>query len=219
VLGLPQGNLLIDTPPDLRQQLLREQIGLVDAVIYTHDHADHVFGLDDLRLFPFYLGHPVPLYCSEQVEARILRSFDYAFRPPLNAHAGSVPQLEIRPITEQPVEILGATITPIPLRHGPHFNVFGFRVGNVAYCTDTNGIEPSSMDLLQDLDVLVLDALRYRPHGTHFSVGEALEVAHRLKPRRTLLTHVCHDLEHEATCEQLPPGIDVAYDGQQIQLT
>ncbi len=230
ILGLPEGNLLIDTPPDLRQQLLREQIGVVHSVLYTHEHADHVFGLDDLRLFPFYLDGPVPLYCSDAVEQRIRRSFDYAFNPPANLHKGGVPRLEIRPISagfldagplnaRQPLEILGAAVTPIPLRHGPNLEVLGFRFGNIAYCTDTNAIPPESMKLLADLDVLVLDALQTRPHATHFSVDEAVEVAMQLKPRQTLLTHVCHELEHEAACAMLPDGIDLAYDGQQLPLT
>ena len=225
ILGLPEGNLLIDTPPDLRQQLLREQIGVVHSVLYTHEHADHIFGLDDLRLFPFYLDGPVPLYCSDAVEQRIRRSFNYAFNPSAGLHKGGVPQLEIRPISTgaladgQPLEILGIQVTPVPLRHGPNFDVLGFRFGNIAYCTDTNAIPPESMELLADLDVLVLDALQARPHATHFSVDEAVEVAMQLKPRQTLLTHVCHELEHEATCAMLPDGIDLAYDGQQLPLT
>lgn len=225
VLGLPGGNLLIDTPPDLRQQLLREQIGVVHSVLYTHEHADHVFGLDDLRLFPFYLDGPVPLYCAGEVEQRIRKSFDYAFKPPANLHAAAVPQLDIRPISTEliekkgPLEIFGSSITLIPLRHGPNFDVLGFRFGNIAYCTDTNGISPESMELLADLDVLILDALGTKSHATHFGLEEAVEISQQLKPRRTLFTHVSHQLEHEATCAALPDGIDLAYDGQQLPLT
>ena len=137
ILGLPGGNLLIDTAPDVRQQLLREGIGIVHAVLYTHEHADHIFGLDDLRLMQFYLGGPVPLYCEATVEQRIRKSFDYAFSSPANLHprrraaAGSFTRLRL-----EPFEMLGARVTPIRMQHGPRFDVLGFRFGNVAYCTD-----------------------------------------------------------------------------------
>ena len=219
LLGLPEGNLLIDTPPDLRSQLLREQVGVVHAVVFTHEHADHIFGLDDLRLFPFYLDEPVPLYCNQAVEKRIRHSFDYAFAPPKNLHAGGVPKLRIHSIDTEPFDLLGARITPIRLLHGPHFETFGFRIGNVAYCTDTNGIPPESMALLEGIDVLVLDALRARPHSTHFGLDEAVEVARLLRPRQTLFTHVGHELDFATTCAALPEGIDLAYDGQRIALS
>ena len=148
ILGLPDGNLLIDTSPDVRQQLLREQIGIVHAVLYTHEHADHVFGLDDLRLMQFYLGGPVPLYCEPRVEDRIRKSYDYAFKPAEGLHTGAVPQLAFRRIGLEPFEVLGAQVTPIRLKHGTRFDVLGFRIGNVAYCTDANAIPPESMERL-----------------------------------------------------------------------
>lgn len=219
VLGLPDGNLLIDTPPDLWRQLIRERIGLIHATLFTHEHADHLFGLDDLRLFAHYLGHAVPIYCEQAVEERIRKSFDYAFGPETATyHAGGVPQLAFHRIGLEPFELLGTTITPLRLRHG-RFNVLGFRFGNVAYCTDTNGIPEESWPHLQNLDVLILDALRHHPHPTHFSLGEAIEVAHRLKPKRTLFTHISHDLEYESTSALLPDGMEFAYDGLQIDLT
>src|SRR3954453_23397705 len=159
LLGLPEGNLLIDTPPDLRQQMLRERVGIVHAVLFTHEHADHIFGLDDLRLFPFYLGHPVALYCEPLVEARIRKSFDYAFTELEPTHAGAAPQLGFQPRGLDPLELLGARIEPVRLKLGPRFDVLGFRIGNVAYCTDTNGIPPESMARLEGLDALVIDAL------------------------------------------------------------
>ena len=219
VFGLPDGNLLIDTPPDLRFQLLREGIGVVHAVAYTHEHADHLFGLDDLRLFPFYLGHPVPIYCHERVERRIRHSYDYVFTPPPNLHAGGVPQLDLRNIDAAPFEVLGATVTPIPMRHGPNFSVLGFRIGNIAYCTDTDFIGPESMKLLEGLDLLVLDGLRLKPHTTHFHLEAAVEVAKQLQPKRTLFTHMSHDLDYAKTNAQLPAGMDLAYDGLQVPLT
>ena len=218
VLGLPQGNLLVDSPPDLRTQLLREQIGLIHTVFYTHEHADHLFGLDDLRIFASYLEHDLPIFCDEAVEKRIRTVFDYAFDPIVaNYPAGGVPRLVFHRASRAPLEILGATLTPIPLRHG-RGTVLGFRLGNLAYCTDTNFIPPESEALLQGLDVLVLDCLRHRPHPTHFSVAEAIETARRLAPKRTLFTHLCHDLEHGATAAALPEGIELAYDGLRVAL-
>lgn len=219
ILGLPGGNLLIDTSPDLREQLLREQIGLVHAVLYTHEHVDHVYGLDDLRLMQFYLGGPVPLYCEESVEERIFKSYDYAFAPPKDLHAGGVPQLAMRRIGLEPFQVLGALVTPVRLNHGQHFKVLGFRIGNVAYCTDTNAIPSESMEQLRDLDVLILDALRHKGHSTHFSLDEAVEIAKYLKPRQTYFTHMSHDLEHEATNAELPVGMALAFDGLRVALT
>ncbi len=219
IVGLPEGNLLIDTPPDLRFQLLREQIGIVHAVLFTHEHADHLFGLDDLRLFPFYLGHSVPLYCEQLVEQRIRQSFDYAFADVAHTHQGAVPQLEFRTITTVPFDVLGGRVIPIRLQHGPRFEVLGFRIGNLAYCTDCNAIPPESMALLEGLDVLILDALRPRPHVTHFSLVEAIEISRQLSPRRTIFTHMSHDLPHAATNASLPAGMELGYDGMRIPLT
>ena len=217
VLGLPQGNLLVDTTPDLRTQLLREKVGLIHSVLYTHDHADHVFGLDDVRLFPYYLGHPLPVYCEDYVEARIRKSFDYAFFNENKTYAGGIPQLEIRRITLAPFSLLGQEFIPFRLIHG-RFRVTGFRFGNIAYCTDTNGIPPESWALLQDLDVLILDALRPRSHVSHYSLQEAIEVATKLRPKQTYFTHMGHEIEHESTSAALPPGMALAYDGLRLQL-
>jgi phosphoribosyl 1,2-cyclic phosphate phosphodiesterase len=219
ILGFPEGNLLIDTSPDVRQQLLREQIGIVHAVVYTHEHADHVFGLDDLRLMQFHLGGPVPLYCEPAVEQRIRKSYDYAFEArEKDLHKGAVPQLAVRRIGLEPFEVLGASVTPIRLKHGKRFEVLGFRFGNVAYCTDANAIPRESMDRLRGLDVLILDALRPRGHATHFSLEEAMEIARELAPRQTYFTHMSHELEHDATNASLPSGMALAYDGLRISL-
>ena len=218
-LGLPGGNLLVDSPPDLRTQLLREEIGVIHAVLYTHEHADHLFGLDDLRLFPFYLGHPVPIYCEDRVQQRIRKSFDYAFKDERPTHAGAVPQLAFQPIENEPFELLGQRVEPIRLRHGPRMDVLGFRFGRIAYCTDTNEVPESSWKQLEDLDVLILDALRMRPHPTHFSLDEAVEVARRVNAKQTYFTHISHELDYEATNQQLPPRMELAYDGLRIPLT
>ncbi len=219
IWGLPTGNLLIDTPPDLRSQLVREGIGIVHAVLFTHAHADHIFGLDDLRMFPFFLGHAVPLYAEADVEQTIRRCFSYAFDGKPETHRGAVPKLEFHSINELvPFEVLGTRITPIRLHHGPRFRVLGFRIGTIAYCTDTNYIPDASWPLLEGLDVLILGALRRRPHATHFSLDQALEVVRAVKPRRTILTHVSHKLDYAATMAELPDGVELAYDGMQISL-
>ena len=183
VVGLPEGNLLIDTSPDLRTQLLREGIGLIHAVLYTHEHADHIFGLDDVRLFPFRLNGPVPLYCEPHVEARIRHSFDYAFSKRPQTHPGAIPALEPRSIGTEAVAILGTEIKPLRLQHGPRYEVLGFRIGNIGYCTDTNFIPEESFELLQGVEYFIVDGLREEPHPTHFHVDASLEAIERVQPK------------------------------------
>jgi phosphoribosyl 1,2-cyclic phosphate phosphodiesterase len=217
LVGTPQGNLLIDTPPELRLQLLREKAGLVHAVLFTHYHADHLFGLDDVRPFPHRLGGPVPLYCTSEVERKIRQAFSYAFAPEAQQlPAGYIPKLVFQRITQEPFSVLGQRVVPIPLIHA-HFEVLGFRIDDVAYCTDVNEIPPESWPLLEGLRVLVLDALRHKPHPGHLSVGQAVEIIERLKPDRAYLTHISHDLDHEETNRRLPPGIELAYDGLKFE--
>ncbi len=218
LVAAPEGNILIDASPELRVQLLREQIDLVHAALFTHGHADHIFGLDDLRLFSYHLNHPIPLYCEEAVERRIRTSFDYAFAAPFpNVHAGGVPQFDIRPIGLEPFEVLGQRIVPIRLWHG-QLTVLGFRLNNVAFCTDVSRIPDESWPLLEGLDTLVIDALRDKPHPTHFSVGQSLEVVERVRPRQTYLTHISHALDYDATNARLPASVAMAYDGLRISL-
>jgi len=212
LLKTSPGNILIDTPPELRLQLLRAGVGVVHAVLFTHYHADHLFGLDDVRPFPRQLGGPVPLYCTHETEQKIRMAFAYAFVPEVRSHGLYVPQLDFHTIGTAPFEVLGQTVVPVPLRHA-RFHVLGFRVDDVAYCTDVNAIPPESWPLLEGLDVLVLDALRPRPHPGHFSLDESLAVIARVKPKRTYLTHMSHELEHESTNRRLPPGVELAYDG------
>jgi phosphoribosyl 1,2-cyclic phosphate phosphodiesterase len=217
LIGTPQGNILIDTTPELRLQLLREQITLVHAVLYTHYHADHLFGLDDVRPLCKYVNGPIPLYCTDEVAGKIREAYSYAFGPAAQLlSAGYIPKLQIREITTKPFTLLGEEVTPIPLIHA-QFSVFGFRIGNVAYCTDVSQIPAQSWPLLQGLDVLVLDALRLRPHPAHFSIDQAVEVIGRLKPGQAYLTHMSHDVEHEAVNRQLPPGVELAYDRLRFQ--
>lgn len=213
LIRLPGGNLLIDTPPELRLQLIRAGADLVHAVLFTHFHADHLFGLDDLRPIPKLLGGPVPLYCSEEVERKIRTIFSYAFGPQVaTVPLGYLPRLAFQRIAEQPFEVLGERVVPIPLVHGP-FDVLGFRIGNVAYCTDVSEIPRESWRSLEGLDVLVLDALREKPHPAHFSLSQALEVVRSVRPKQTWLTHMSHELGHEETNRRLPAGVALAHDG------
>jgi phosphoribosyl 1,2-cyclic phosphate phosphodiesterase len=218
LIQTPQGNLLIDTPPDLRTQLLRERVGLVHAVLFTHYHVDHLFGLDDVRLFPKQLGGPVPVYCTDEVEERIRAVFAYAFDPAvLQLPHAAVPRLDFRRITTEPFTVFDQPVVPIPLEHGG-FNVFGFRFDDVAYCTDVSHIPDASWPRLEGLRVLVLDALRPKPHPSHFGLDQALAVIERVRPARAYLTHMSHELEHEATNRRLPPNVELAYDGWRFEV-
>ena len=217
VFGLPGGTLLVDTTPDLRTQLLREHIGSIDAIVYTHDHVDHVYGLDDIRPLCFRKGGPLPVYCEPRVERRIRRAFDYAFEEPVVA-GGGLPKMTLHKIGLDSFDLLGATVVPLRLHHGA-FEVLGFRIGNVAYCTDTNEIPDQTWPLLEGLDVLVLDCLRPSHHPTHFSIDEAVEVAQRIAPRQTYFTHMSHEIDHGLVSSLLPPGIELAYDGLTMPLS
>jgi len=215
-VGLPGGTLLIDTTPDLRTQLLRAGLAHVDALLYTHDHVDHVYGLDDVRPICFHAGRPLPVLCEPRVEARIRKAFDYAFAA-TPAPGGGVPQLVFHTISTAAFSLLGVRVVPLRLRHGP-FDVLGFRFGDVAYCTDTNGIPAETLPLLEGLDVLVLDCLRHTRHPTHLSLEEAIETARAIAARRTLLVHLSHDLPHAAVSATLPSGIELAYDELTVPL-
>ncbi len=218
LLSLPGGNLLIDTTPEMRLQLLREKVRHVHAIAFTHHHADHLFGLDDARLFPRWIGGPVPVYCERDTEECIRRVFHYAFREGMDRlPPGVVPKLHfIRVEPGASFDVLGERVLPIRLEHGP-FPVLGYRVGPLAYCTDVSRIPESSLAMLEGLDVLVLDALRYDPHPTHFSLSEALAVAASLKPRRTFLTHLSHTFDHGPTQAVLPASVSLAYDGLSVE--
>ena len=189
---VPGGTILIDTSPELRLQLIREQIPVAHAVLFTHGHVDHLFGLDDTRLFPHRLGYPLPIYLEEATEITMRSAFGYAFkkRPP-EAKGWSIPQFDVHRIGEESFELLGQTIQPVRLLHG-RMPVLGFRLNNVAFCTDVSTIPEESWAKLAGLDDLILDALRDKPHPTHFCIDQALEVVDRLKPKRTWLTHISH---------------------------
>lgn len=211
----PEGTFLIDTPPELRLQLVRERIDMLAAVVYTHAHADHLLGLDDLRIFGYKRRAPVDLYCEGVVETAIRQTFAYAFSNAPGDH--SRPDLAFQRIGIEPFDLLGQRVQPVRLLHG-QLPVLGFRLGDVAFCTDCNGIPPESRELLRGLETLVIDALwAGQVHPTHYNVEQALEVIADLRPRRAYLTHVSHRLDYDRTNAALPPGVELAYDGQRIR--
>ena len=214
LLDLPGGRLLIDTSPEMRLQLLRERVGFVHAIAYTHAHVDHLFGLDDARLFPRSIGGPVPVYCEARVEDSIRTVFSYAFHDSApKIPAGGVPKIAFHRIEPgQPFETLGETILPVRLEHG-RLGILGYRVADLAYCTDVSLIPEETWPLLEGLDTLIIDALRPEPHPTHFHLAKALEAIERLCPRRAYLTHLSHAFDHGATEADLPPNVRLAYDG------
>ncbi len=207
--------VLVDTTPDLRTQALRYDVRRVDALLFTHAHADHVMGLDEVRRYNVLTRQPLPLYADAPTLSDIRRMFAYAFDPDAPT-GGGVPDLRLWAIGGR--FCLGRTeVVPVPLWHGDR-QILGFRVGAFAYLTDCNRVPEESMPLLGGLDVLVLDALRRRPHPTHFNLDEAVETAGRIGARWTYFTHIAHELGHEATCRSLPATMALACDGQAIDV-
>lgn len=202
--------ILVDTSTDLRAQALTHGVRRVDAILFTHSHADHVFGLDETRRFNVVQQSPIPLLADARTLDDLRRMFAYVFTPPA-AVGGGIPQL-VPFLIGGPFCLGGVEVVPVPVWHGRR-PILGFRIGTFAYLTDCSGIPESSWPLLDGVETLVLDALRHRPHPTHFTVEEALAVIGRLGPRRAYLTHICHDLPHAATCAALPDGVELAYDG------
>ena len=206
--------VLVDTATDLRRQALDHGLTRVDAVLYTHAHADHIFGLDELRLFNWRKGGAMPVYGSPITLAAIRRTFWYVFED-VEAGGGK-PILDLHEV-ESPFELFGRTIVPIPLQHG-RLTITGWRTGNFAYLTDVSAIPEDSYPLLRDLDLLVLSALRLRPHPTHMHLERALEEVARIGARRTLLTHIAHEIGHAAVEPTLPSGVAIAYDRLEVEV-
>ena len=207
-------HILIDTTPDFRAQMLTARIPRLDAIVYTHAHADHILGLDDVRPFNYRQG-VIPLYAAANTLEAIQRVFSYAFNE--RKHLTHVPKLDAHVIGDEPFDVLGLRFVPIPVMHGKE-RIYGFRFENVAYLTDHSEVPEESMAKLGELDVLFLDALRHREHPTHSTVAHSVEMARSLGARRTFFTHMCHDLMHEETEKSLPEGMHLAYDGLEIEV-
>lgn len=206
--------VVIDTGQDFRQQALREHIREIDAVLYTHPHADHILGMDDLRPLTFHRTGPVPLYADDSTAAVMRRVFEYTFSP--TAKYPTRARVELRALNEQEsVEIAGLRFQRVPVLHG-EITVGGYRFGSIAYLTDMNGVPDSSLPLLEALDLLIIDALRWNHHPSHNNVEQALHWIERIQPSRALFTHIAHELGHAATEATLPPHVRLAYDGQRI---
>jgi phosphoribosyl 1,2-cyclic phosphate phosphodiesterase len=202
--------VLVDTGPDLRQQALRAGMQRLDAVLYTHSHADHILGVDDIRPFNFLAQRSIPIFGAEETLATIRRTFAYAFDG--KPSQSSRPKLEPQTMDGHPIDIHGLHFQPIPVVHG-NLECYGFRFGNIAYLTDFSSIPETSLCMLRNLDIVFLDALRHKPHPMHSTVEESLKLVELLHPKSAYFTHISHDLPHALTEETLPPNVHLAYDG------
>lgn len=208
-------SVVIDTTPDFRAQVLRAGIRYLDAVVYTHAHADHILGLDDVRPFNFFQRTTIPLYATEDTFTIIKRVFAYAFAD--DDSQSSRPKLDLHILDGSPFPLFGREFVPVRLEHG-RGTAYGFRIGRAAYLTDHSGVPEESRALLHDLDVLFVDALRRRPHPTHTTLDDAVKLVEEIRPRRAFFTHISHDLGHAETEAGLPPHIRLAYDGLEIEV-
>ncbi|MBI3802161.1 MAG: MBL fold metallo-hydrolase [Nitrospirae bacterium] len=207
-------SIIIDTGVDLRQQVLREEIDRVDAVLFTHAHADHIYGLDEIRMYNLIQKAVIPCYGSAETLQRVQRAFSYIFSN--KPSEGTKPQMTAFAI-EGPFSLFGLPVQPISLLHGS-MEVLGYRFGPAAYLTDCNQIPAHSLEKLKDLDLLIISAVGYQPHATHFNIGEALEIVRLLQPRRAFLTHLSHHFDYESVSTSLPAGVGLAYDGLQLEI-
>jgi phosphoribosyl 1,2-cyclic phosphate phosphodiesterase len=208
-------SILVDTSTDLRAQALTNDVSRVDAILFTHAHADHVFGLDDVRRYNQMQKAAIPCYADAETAASLRHMFSYVFEPP-RQQGGGLPQLVLFRIVG-PFILGGVEVVPVPLFHG-RLPVLGFRIGTFAYLTDCNRIPDESWPLLDGVRTVILDALRHRPHSTHFSVSESIETVARLGAERAYFTHICHELPHAETCASLPAGVELAYDGLVLEI-
>jgi phosphoribosyl 1,2-cyclic phosphate phosphodiesterase len=206
--------VVIDTTPDFRQQALRERLDRLDAVVFTHTHADHVFGLDDIRVFNLRQKHAIPIYADHRSMEDIRRIFKYVFDA--SYAAGGLPNFDPH-LIDGSFELWGEMLIPLPVFHG-QLPILGFRFGRTAYVTDFSAIPETTLELLKNLDVLILDALRHKPHPTHSTLENSIELVKKLEPQRAFFTHIAHELPHEATNAWLPPNMWLAHDGLKLDL-
>ena len=214
------GTVLIDTPPELRLQLVRERVDRVDAVWFTHPHADHLHGIDDLRIFSVRSQTSVPAFASADSRAVLEQRFDYIFDPKVRSEAGSSkPEISLHTLRPgHPETLAGHRFLPVEVPHGS-LRVLGFRVGDLGYITDAKQLPSETLSALGGVRVLVLNALWWgNPHPTHFNVEEAVEVAQNLGSERTFLTHLTHRVSHKSLVDRLPPGVFGAYDGLTVEI-
>lgn len=206
--------VVVDTSPDFRAQVLREGLERLDAVVFTHGHADHILGLDDVRVFYFRQQQPIPIYADARCLETIRRVFDYIFNG--SYPYGGIAKLDPH-VIEGPFELWKLRFVPVPVIHG-NLQILGFRFDNIAYLTDVSAVPESSLPLLEGLEVLIVDSLRHNPHPTHLTVQQALDLVERLKPRQTFFTHMAHELGHEETNASLPRHVRLAYDGLTLEI-
>ena len=209
-LDTGRGSILVDTSPDLRQQALTFGVTRVDAILFTHSHADHILGLDEIRRFNAMQDGPIPCYAAADVWASIRRTFYYAFDG-VPRKGGGIPKIDAH-VIDGPFTVAGVRVIPVPLWHGDT-PILGFRFGRFAYLTDCSGFPDASWSLVAGVDTLVIDALRDKKHSTHFNVEEAVDAVKRIAPRRAYFTHMAHDLGYAETNARLPAGMELAYDG------
>lgn len=208
--------VVIDTSADFRYQMLRENVKKIDAVVFTHHHFDHIGGFDDVRAFNFMLRKALPIYLMQETMDNLERTFIYAFMD-TGQKGGGVPVVVQHIIDKEAFRVGDIDFMPIPMMHGK-MRVNGYRIGNFAYCTDTNFISEESFALLHNLDILIIDALRYESHTTHFSVDEALAAAKRIGAKQTYFTHIAHNIKHDDLESRLPQGIAICYDGLHFEI-
>jgi len=215
MIQTPHNNLVVDAGPDFRQQMLRENVKRLDAILITHDHKDHIGGIDDIRAFNWVMQKPMQIYANEKSLATIRKDFFYAFEQ--NPYPGA-PEIILHTIQNQPFSINGDSITPIEAMHG-QLPVLGFRIGNFSYLTDASAIEPQELDKMRGSEILIINGLRKQKHHSHFSLDEAIHLIQQISPRQAYITHVSHQLGfHKEINSQLPKGIELGFDGLKIGL-
>lgn len=210
-----KGRVIIDTPPEFRLQCIRENINSLNAVLYTHDHADHLFGLDDLRGFTVLTNKPIPVYGDKTTIESIHRDFNYLFRKPVNK--SPIAKIETHIIDRKPINLIGTDFIPIHIKHGK-FDILAYKFGSCMYCTDCSYIPEHSRKHFYNLDILILDALRYAPHPTHLTLNKALKIIDEFKPKKAYLTHTTHYFEYNEVSQLLPPNVEMAYDTLKLTL-
>ena len=215
LITIDDKHILIDTSIDFRQQALRYRIHQVDAVLFTHHHVDHIFGLDDTRVFNKMYKKKIPCYAGHETIRKLKHVFSYIFDYP--DIPGGIPMLEFTAVDEGPFDVLGTSVIPIEILHGK-MPIYAYRIGNLIYATDCSFIPDRSIEKFKDAEVLVLDCLRIKKHPTHFNLEQALSMAEKIGARQTYLTHMSHDIEHDTVTKLLPDSVVLAYDGLKLTL-